>query len=138
MNRAARRQAKRRAGEIAADLAKRGFYERQRCGEVVRVGDDAAVDFLRGLAERVIRGGKAVVERVEDPRGARALASEMPDGAAVYVAGGIDGEGRFSWSSDWVLSTADPETELELTKTLLLPRPRLVVRVPIARRAFDR
>ncbi len=118
MNRAARRQSKR----CAAELARRGFFERKRCGQVVRISDAAAVDFLRGLAERVIRGGKAVVERVEDPRGARALAPGMPDGAAVYVAGGIDGEGRFSWSSDWVLSTADPDTELELTKTLLLPR----------------
>lgn len=118
MNRAARRQAKRGAAELAA----RGFYERQRCGEVVRVSNEAAVDFLRGLAERVIRAGRPVVERVENPRAARTLAPEMPDGAAVYVAGAIDREGRFSWSSDWVLSTADPDTELELTKTLLLPR----------------
>jgi hypothetical protein len=118
VNRAARRQAKRWAAELAA----RGFYERNHRGEVVRVTDPATVGFLRDLAERVIRGGKAVVERVGDARAAPMLAPEAPDGATVYVAGGIDGEGRFSWSSDWVLSTADPDTELELTKTLLLSR----------------
>lgn len=67
----------------------------------------------RGNIRQHGNGGEDVV-RISDPatvRFQRALAEHV-----------IRGEGRFSWSSDRVLSTAEPDTEIELTKTLLLPR----------------
>ena len=123
MNRAARRQAKRRASEIVAALAQGGFGKRTAAGGVVRVTEPAAVRCRRQLAERAIRAdGKPVVAALREPAAARALVPEIPDGAVAYVAGAFDHDGRFAWTADWVGRHRDRRRERSIATTILLPR----------------
>ena len=119
LSRAERRKMHKFAGETARMIAEAGLGEIVDGGRAVeRVHSPAAIEFMKGVFTRFIRGDCERRMELVDEKAAVGMpsAATRPKWAErCYITVDLDDEGRITWSTIWAAGN-DPQFERECAK----------------------